>query len=184
VNGLTIGQAIKHPSNPLFGEDKPWESRFDNVYANVIYDQQEKIYKCWSSPYPIDHSAKGMTREQRRISRRRIEKWDCVTPLVKTASNGTSGLSALDVRVAGVARLQDDPRKTELLRVRLRQPTQSFHFDKPLACGSAERYDLGLLSVDLTLSISLLRPKRDCPNSKALRRRHPDSMNYEETRMA
>lgn len=58
---LAIGEAKKHSANPLFGEDKPWESRFDNVYANVIYDQQEKIYKCWYNPYLIDRSATTWT---------------------------------------------------------------------------------------------------------------------------
>ena len=38
---LTLGEVTKHPQNPLFGEDKPWEPRFDNVYANVIYDKGE-----------------------------------------------------------------------------------------------------------------------------------------------
>jgi hypothetical protein len=32
----------------------------------VIYDEQEKIYKCWYSPFIIDNSAKGMTLEQRK----------------------------------------------------------------------------------------------------------------------
>jgi hypothetical protein len=44
---LTIGKVQKHKDNPLFEEDKPWEKRFDNLYANVIYDEQENIYKCW-----------------------------------------------------------------------------------------------------------------------------------------
>ena len=43
---LTIGEVKKHSANPLFGEDKPWESRFDNVYANVIYDQQKNKADC------------------------------------------------------------------------------------------------------------------------------------------
>jgi len=63
---LTIGKVQKHPANPLFEEDKPWEMRFDNLYANVIYDEQEEIYKCWYSPFIIDVSAKGMTIQQRR----------------------------------------------------------------------------------------------------------------------
>ncbi|MHC4642163.1 MAG: hypothetical protein ACYS32_11000, partial [Planctomycetota bacterium] len=63
---LTIGKVKKHPANPLFEEDKPWEMRFDNLYANVIYDEQENIYKCWYSPFIIDISAKGMTIQQRR----------------------------------------------------------------------------------------------------------------------
>jgi hypothetical protein len=63
---LTIGKVEKHRSNPLFGEDKPWERRFDNLYANVIYDEQEKIYKCWYSPFVVDTSSKGMPIEERK----------------------------------------------------------------------------------------------------------------------
>ncbi|MCK4294955.1 MAG: HEAT repeat domain-containing protein [Planctomycetes bacterium] len=51
---LTIGTVKKDKHNPLFVEDKPWEPRYDNVYANVIYDEQEKVYKCWYSPFIID----------------------------------------------------------------------------------------------------------------------------------
>ena len=58
---LTVGTVKKHPSNPLFTEDKPWEKRFDNLYGNVIYDKEEKIYKCWYSPFVVDHSARGKT---------------------------------------------------------------------------------------------------------------------------
>lgn len=50
---LTIGKAEKDSKNPLFGEDKPWEVRFDNLYPNVIYDKEEQIYKCWYSPFII-----------------------------------------------------------------------------------------------------------------------------------
>lgn len=63
---LTLGKVRKHPANPLFEEDKPWEQRFDNLYANVIYDEQEKIYKCWYSPFIIDTSAKKMTIAERK----------------------------------------------------------------------------------------------------------------------
>jgi len=63
---LTLGKVKKHPANPLFEEDNPWEARFDNLYANVIYDEEDKIYKCWYSPFIVDKSAKGMTREQRK----------------------------------------------------------------------------------------------------------------------
>ena len=33
---LKLGAVKKDARNPLFAEDKPWEPRFDNVYANVI----------------------------------------------------------------------------------------------------------------------------------------------------
>jgi hypothetical protein len=62
---LTIGKVQKHKDNPLFEEDKPWEKRFDNLYANVMYDEDQKIYKCWYSPFIKDHSSKGMTIEER-----------------------------------------------------------------------------------------------------------------------
>jgi hypothetical protein len=62
---LTIGKVQKHKDNPLFEEDKPWEKRFDNLYANVMYDEEEKIYKCWYSPFIKDLSSKGMTIEER-----------------------------------------------------------------------------------------------------------------------
>jgi len=63
---LTLGAVKKYGGNPLFGEDKPWEKRFDNLYANVIYDDEEQIYKCWYSPFIVDNSSKGMTLEQRK----------------------------------------------------------------------------------------------------------------------
>ena len=66
---LTLGEVNKHPANPLFGEDKPWEKRFDNLYANVIFDKQDGIYKCWYSPFIVDNSAQGMTLEERKQRR-------------------------------------------------------------------------------------------------------------------
>ena len=63
---LALGTIEKHAANPLFGEDRPWEKRFDNVYANVLYDDEEEIYKCWYSPFVVDQSSRGMTLRQRR----------------------------------------------------------------------------------------------------------------------
>ena len=62
---LTLGAVKKHPANPLFGEDEPWEKRYDNLYARVIYDEQDRLYKCWYMPFIIDNSAKGMTLKER-----------------------------------------------------------------------------------------------------------------------
>ena len=62
---LAVGAVQKHKANPIFGEDKPWEKRFDNLYGNVIYDEEEMIYKCWYSPFIVDHSAKGMSLAER-----------------------------------------------------------------------------------------------------------------------
>jgi len=62
---LTVGVVQKDKDNPLFGEDKPWEMRFDNLYPCVIYDSQDEIYKCWYNPFIVDKSAKGMTWQER-----------------------------------------------------------------------------------------------------------------------
>ena len=62
---LTLGEITKHPQNPLFGEDKPWEPRFDNVYANVIYDVEEELYKCWYNPFIIDERVTHTSPEKR-----------------------------------------------------------------------------------------------------------------------
>jgi hypothetical protein len=62
---LVAGRVSKYPGNPLFGEEHPWEMRFDNLYGNVIYDREEEIYKCWYCPFIVDSSARGMTLEQR-----------------------------------------------------------------------------------------------------------------------
>jgi hypothetical protein len=63
---LSLGKTVKSKHNPLMTEDKPWEKRFDNLYANVIHDKEDKLYKCWYSPFIVDNSAKGMTPEQRK----------------------------------------------------------------------------------------------------------------------
>ena len=51
---LTLGQITKHESNPLFVEDQSWEPRYDNMYPNVIYDNEENLYKCWYCPFIVD----------------------------------------------------------------------------------------------------------------------------------
>ena len=69
---LTVGTVEKHKANPLFVEDKAWEMRFDNLYGNVIYDEQEKIYKCWYSPFIIDAPwSRKWTVEERKKKRYR-----------------------------------------------------------------------------------------------------------------
>lgn len=33
---IALGRPHKHPSNPLFIQDQPWETRIDNGYPNVV----------------------------------------------------------------------------------------------------------------------------------------------------
>lgn len=51
---ISVGIVKKHSSNPLFGEDRPWEPRFDNMYPNVIWDEDDSTYKCWYNPFLVE----------------------------------------------------------------------------------------------------------------------------------
>ncbi|MFB3825248.1 MAG: hypothetical protein ACE15B_00720 [Bryobacteraceae bacterium] len=62
---LVPGTLKKEP-RPLFVEDKPWEPRFDNLYANVLYDPRDRLYKCWYSPFIVDPMTANTPRERRK----------------------------------------------------------------------------------------------------------------------
>lgn len=51
---LVVGTAVRDPRNPLLVEDRPWEPRFDNLYANLAYDREGEIFHCWYSPFLVD----------------------------------------------------------------------------------------------------------------------------------
>ncbi len=44
---FTLHPARKHPANPLVKADQPWEGWRLELYGNVIYDEQEKVFKMW-----------------------------------------------------------------------------------------------------------------------------------------
>ena len=44
---VVIGEVTKHPANPLFTRDQPWESRIDNGYTSVVPPSEEGgEWKC------------------------------------------------------------------------------------------------------------------------------------------
>jgi hypothetical protein len=53
---LRVGRARKHPANPLFGQEHPWEVMFNNLYPNVLYDFEEKQYKVWHTLFVKDRA--------------------------------------------------------------------------------------------------------------------------------
>ena len=63
---LVLGPVRKHPANPLFGEDRPWEPRGDNYYANVLYDEEERVYKCWYNPFVTSELDEQTPRAERK----------------------------------------------------------------------------------------------------------------------
>lgn len=44
---LVLGAPVKDPRNPLFTADRPWENATNNLYPNVLWDEQEQIFKIW-----------------------------------------------------------------------------------------------------------------------------------------
>lgn len=66
---LAPGQVEKDRHNPLFLEDKPWETRFDNLYANVIWDEEEGLFKCWYSPFIVSDPEDKVPHEERSTTR-------------------------------------------------------------------------------------------------------------------
>ena len=99
---LAVGRVTKHPANPLFKEDKPWERRFDNLYANVLFDQDERVYKCWYSPFIVDQAVSETPRGQwsQKPYRPRAREMGVCTPLQPYIS---TALGASEVRLLELA---------------------------------------------------------------------------------
>jgi hypothetical protein len=60
---LVLGKVEKDPHNPFYGQDKPWEVRIGNFYPNVLYDEEQRIYKCWYTVCLIDEVTASATDE-------------------------------------------------------------------------------------------------------------------------
>ena len=57
----TLHEPSKHPQNPLIRQDKPWERLIyfrTNAY-NVIYDEADKLFKCWYDDRPAAEQVVG-----------------------------------------------------------------------------------------------------------------------------
>jgi hypothetical protein len=63
---LKLGSVEKEPRSPLLVEDKPWEIRFDNMYPNVIYDTDDRIFKMWYDPFIVDDAVTKTPLEKRK----------------------------------------------------------------------------------------------------------------------
>jgi hypothetical protein len=72
---ITVGVVQKDDNNPLFKEDKPWEPRFDNPYLSIIYDEEEKIFKCWYSIFIKSEGEDGFPGEGLASEKRAWVDW-------------------------------------------------------------------------------------------------------------
>jgi len=116
---LRVGSPAKHPKNPLFGEEHPWEVMFNNLYPNVIFDSDAGLYKAWYSMFVVDSAYAETTPAERQpgtyMQRVRVRrdglgyavsrdgiKWE--KPMLRkvTWKGAPSNLVARDVHGAGV----------------------------------------------------------------------------------
>jgi len=44
---LVPGKVVKEARNPLFQADKPWENSLNNLYPNLLWDEEEGLFKLW-----------------------------------------------------------------------------------------------------------------------------------------
>lgn len=44
---LVPGKVAKEARNPLFQADKPWEISLNNLYPNLLWDEEEGLFKLW-----------------------------------------------------------------------------------------------------------------------------------------
>lgn len=51
---IAIGSVRKSANNPMFGGDRPWEPRIDNMYPNIVWDEQASLYQCWYNPFLVE----------------------------------------------------------------------------------------------------------------------------------
>ena len=79
---LKVGTSTKHPANPLFGEDKPWELRYDNLYPNAIFRRRRMGF---SSVGTIPSSSIRRRRAHRPNSGRPLATPKCRTSAGKWA---------------------------------------------------------------------------------------------------
>lgn len=49
---FTQHQGRKHPANPVLRPDQPWEGWRTEIFGNVIYDEEEQLFKMWYLPEP------------------------------------------------------------------------------------------------------------------------------------
>ena len=54
---LVLGVPVKDSRNPLFTADRPWENATNNLYPNVLWDEQEQIFKLWYKDVLADKDA-------------------------------------------------------------------------------------------------------------------------------
>lgn len=54
---LVLGTPVKDPRNPLMRADQPWENSTNNLYPNLLWDEQEQIFKLWYKDVLADKEA-------------------------------------------------------------------------------------------------------------------------------
>lgn len=79
---FTQHPGTKHPQNPLLKADQPWEGWRLEIFGNVLYDEEERLFKMWYLAEPAGAGATSTTR------------MSPATRSAKTASTGRNRASA------------------------------------------------------------------------------------------
>ena len=56
---LVPGTVVKEARNPLLHADQPWENALNNLYPNVLWDAEERVFKLWYKCVPADKDVIG-----------------------------------------------------------------------------------------------------------------------------
>ena len=62
---LTVGKVKKDKGNPFFKGDKPWEPNISNGFPTVLWDEEDRLYKCWYNAWIIDKAVATTPPEKR-----------------------------------------------------------------------------------------------------------------------
>lgn len=54
---LVLGRVVKHPRNPLFRADQPWENSLNNLYPNIVDESDARLLKLWYKCVLADRAA-------------------------------------------------------------------------------------------------------------------------------
>lgn len=112
---FTQHAAEKHPLNPLVKADRPWEGWRLEIYGNVIYDAQEKLFKMWylgEAPNYFGPSPDGPSADNPTLYATSTDGINWKKPLVGTipAANGSRHNAILAAtHLASVIKDVDDP---------------------------------------------------------------------------
>jgi len=89
---LKLGTVKRHPANPMLKDELPWEVEGSHMYHSVVFDPQDKLYKCWyySHWWSNDRKAAEMRKHIKASPKAVVEgqKADRLAYMIATSKDG------------------------------------------------------------------------------------------------